>query len=243
MTENNTRPKAKHRGLFFTGTDTGVGKTFVTSAVARLLTQHGRKVRVSKPVATGATQINNRWLSEDTRCLAEAANAAKDMEQITPWTFPDPVAPPVAARRCGVTLTLEALTCAVWAQSSPGSILLVEGVGGLLCPLTEKETVADLAAAVGFPLVVVVRRSLGTLNHTLLTLEAARSRNLRVAGIVVNETEPPCTLAEETNVEELRRLVDVPLLAIVPHQRERVPGEIAALADVDWWTGGSSVST
>ncbi len=214
-------------GFFFTGTDTGVGKTFVTAAVARLLRGQSRPVRVCKPVATGARLVGGRWLSEDTTILAEAAAAAAD--EVTRYTFPDPVAPPVAARRQGARLTLSALAQAVADSRRPGTVLLVEGVGGLLCPLTETETVADLAAVLQLPLVVVTRRSLGTLNHTLLTVEAACSRGLEVAGVVVNEVAPPASLAEETNVEELTRRLRVPLLAVVPH------GQEAGLAGVDWW--------
>jgi dethiobiotin synthetase len=151
---------------------------------------------------------------------------------VTPWAFPDPVAPPLAARRQGVALDLKEIAVAVRRRHRPGSALLVEGVGGLLCPLTERETVADLAGALGLPLVVVARRSLGTLNHTLLTLEAARRRGLAVAGVVVNEVVPPEGLADETNVAELRRL-GVPVLAVVGHRRGGPPG--GELGAVDWW--------
>src|SRR5262249_47661364 len=121
------------------------------------------------------------------------------------------------------------LVAAVRRRFRPGSVVVVEGVGGLLCPLTEQGTVADLATDLGLPVVIVARRGLGTLNHTLLTLEAARARGLRVAGVVVSETARPRGLAEETNVQELRRL-GVPLLAVMPHG-----GEPAALDCVDWW--------
>jgi dethiobiotin synthetase len=223
-------------GLFFTGTDTGVGKTFVTAAVTRLLRRQGRPVRVCKPVATGAIRVGARWLSDDTATLAAAAGLDNDPEQVTPFTYPDPVAPPVAARRQGVRLTLPALTTAVAEVRRPGAVLLVEGVGGLLCPLTETETVADLVAEVRLPLVVVARRSLGTLNHTLLTLEVARTRGLEVAGVVVNEVTPLAGLAEETNVAELRQRLRVPLLAVVAH------GDAAGLAAVDWWRLGTQES-
>jgi dethiobiotin synthetase len=219
-------------GLFFTGTDTGVGKTFVTACVARLLRDQGCLVRVSKPVATGAVPDGGRRVSDDTRQLAEAAGEA-DLEAVTPWAFPDPLAPPVAARRAGVKLELEELVQAVRRQGRPGVPLLVEGIGGLLCPLTERHTVADLAAALGLPLVVVARRGLGTLNHTLLTLEAARVRGLAVAGVVVNAVEPPRGLADETNVEELRRL-GVPVLAAVGHQARPTPSALPELAAVPW---------
>src|SRR5438552_928488 len=166
MATNDESPTTSEwRGLFFTGTDTGVGKTLVAAAVARRLRQQGCSVCVRKPVATGARCVNGRWISEDTLRLAEAAGPENELEHITPWAFPEPVAPPVAARFQGITLTIDELATAVWREARPSGILLVEGVGGLLCPLTETETVADLAGALGFPLVVVARRSLGTLNH------------------------------------------------------------------------------
>jgi dethiobiotin synthetase len=220
-------------GLCFVGTDTGVGKTFLTAAVARLLRRQGHSVGVCKPVATGATQIAGRWRSDDTLQLADAAGLPHELDRITPWTFPDPLAPHVAARRQGVTLRLSDLVQAVRDMAADYPLILAEGVGGLLCPLTETETVADWAARLALPLVIVARRSLGTLNHTLLTLEVAHSRGLPVAGIVINETTPPNSLAEETNPDELRRRIDVPLLAVVPYQHDgkAVP---AALESVDW---------
>lgn len=223
------------RGLFFTGTDTGVGKTLVTATVAHILNQQGRPFRVCKPVATEAHWTENRWLNEDTVRLAKAAGLTGNLDSVTPWAFPDPVAPPVAARRQGVRLELPAIVEAVRHQGRDDQAVLVEGVGGLLCPLTETATVADLAAALGLPLVVVARQSLGTLNHTLLTLEAARRRGLMVAGVVVNAAQPVRTLAEQTNVEELLRWLQVPLLAVVPFQQGRTRDVPPALAEVDWW--------
>jgi dethiobiotin synthetase len=231
------RPTAEVRplaGLFFTGTDTDVGKTFLTSCVAQVLRGQGHAVSVSKPVATGARRSGDRWVSADTVRLAAAAGE-DDWQAVTPWAFPEPVAPPVAARRRGTALRLADLAAAVRARERPGAALLVEGVGGLLCPLTEGETVADLAAALGLPLVIVARRSLGTLNHTLLTAEVARGRGLRVAGVVVSETAPPEGLAEATNVEELRRRLAVPLLAVVPFQPGGEPGPLPEVAAVPWW--------
>ena len=153
--------------------------------------------------------MGNRLLAEDTRLLAEAVGS-EAYERITPWVFEAAAAPPVAARLAGRSLNVLDLLEAVGRQACPASVLLVEGVGGLLCPLTERETVADLARLLLLPLVVVARRSLGTLNHTLLTLEVARGRNLPVAGVVVSETTPPCGPAEETNVEELGRALRFP---------------------------------
>ena len=220
--------------MFFTGTDTGVGKTYVTACVARVLRGQGYPCSVCKPVATGARPSGCGWLSADTDQLAAAAGET-DCERVTPWAFPEPVAPPVAARRAGVTLTLDGLAAAVRRLGRPGVPVLVEGVGGLLCPLTEAETVADLAAVLGLPLVVVARRSLGTLNHTLLTVETACRRGLAVAGVVVNETVSPEGLADATNVDELRRRLPVPVLAVVPHRTGPPQQPPAELLAVDWW--------
>ncbi|MBL8794525.1 MAG: dethiobiotin synthase [Planctomycetia bacterium] len=222
------------KGLFFTGTDTGVGKTVVTAQVARWLRAQGQPVRVCKPVATGGRPVAGGLLCEDTEQLAAAVGHAQTADEITPWAFAEPVAPPVAARLAGKPLTLADLISAVRANVRPDALLLVEGVGGLLCPLTERATVADLLAELGLPAVVVARRSLGTLNHTLLTLEVARGRGLPVAGVVVSETTPPHDLADQTNIEELRRRIDVPLLAVVPWRTPDEDEIPAALAAVDW---------
>ena len=121
------------------------------------------------------------------------------------------------------------IVAAVRERARPGASLLIEGVGGLLCPLTDDATVADLVREFALPLVVVARRSLGTLNHTLLTLEVARKRGLAVAGVIISETAPPNGLADQTNVDELQRL-GVPVLAVVPHQPQGIP----VLPAVDW---------
>jgi len=220
-------------GLFITATDTGAGKTFVSCAIAGAWRRQQRFFRVCKPVATGAEWDGTAWLADDTRLLAEAAGENDD-KAVTPWSFEAPAAPPVAARAAGAQLKLAELAEAVRRRTAGGATVLVEGVGGLLCPLTEQETVADLVAALGLSVVVVARRSLGTLNHTLLTVEVARGRGLSVAGVVVTETAPVRGLAEETNVVELQRRLVVPLLAIVPHLPGRAR-DVPALDAVDWW--------
>ncbi len=213
------------RGLFITGTDTGVGKTEVTAGIARIWRREGRDFLVRKPVVTGG--------DEDIRRLAAAAGVHPG--DVTALRFSEPAAPPVAARLEGVELTLQQM---ITSTPASAATYLIEGVGGLLCPLTATETVADLVAALDLPLVIVARRSLGTLNHTLMTVEIARYRNLRVAGIVVCETSPVTTLAEQSNVEELRSRLTVPLLAVVPHRPGGYEDEIPALSAVDWWSLG-----
>jgi dethiobiotin synthetase len=221
-------------GLLISGTDTGVGKTVFTAALARLWRRQGRRFRVCKPVATGAALHQGAWRSEDTQALAEAAGD-DDLDAITPWIFAEPAAPPVAARMAGSALCLEDLLAAIQRRAAGGNTVLVEAVGGLLCPLTETETVADLAAQLELPLVLVSRRALGTLNHTLLAVEVALARGLPLVGVVVNATRPVQGLAEETCVEELRRRLATPVLASLPYQ-EQPHADLAGPLDADsWW--------
>jgi dethiobiotin synthetase len=212
------------RGLFITGTDTGVGKTEVAASIARIWRRQGRDFVVRKPVVTGGV--------EDARRVAESAGVT--LEEVSRIRLAEPAAPPVAARLEGRVLAMADYLAAV--EAPAGAALLVEGVGGLLCPLTATETVADLAAALGLPVVVVARRSLGTLNHTLMTVEIASGRGLRVAGVVVSETSPVTTAAESANVEELRARLAVPVLAVLPHRPGGHDGEAPGLASVDWWS-------
>ena len=221
-------------GLFVVGTDTGVGKTRLASAIARRLTEEGRRVGVLKPVATGTVGVE-----DDTEALIAAVGGGIPRARVTPIAFEEPLAPPVAARRLGTPLEFAHVEQAVagalawWADRA--ELMIVEGVGGLLCPLAERTTVADLAVALDYPLVIVARRGLGTLNHTLLTVEAARLRALRVAGLVLNAAGPTThPLAEITNADELvRRLDGIPLLAEIDHTDDPEAFS-AAVAAVDW---------
>jgi dethiobiotin synthetase len=212
-------------GLFVVGTDTGVGKTFVASAIARTWRSAGRRVGVLKPAASGAEWREGRLVADDAARLIEAIGGGVPQDRVVPLVFEEPLAPPVAARRQGKPLDFARVVEVVadgldWWESRADA-MVVEGVGGLLCPLAEGATVADLAIALDYPLLIVAHRGLGTLNHTLLTVEAARSRALRIAGIVLNgarPTEDP--IAEESNADELaRRLGDVAILAEWPHGR------------------------
>ncbi|MDR3636775.1 MAG: dethiobiotin synthase [Isosphaeraceae bacterium] len=211
-------------GLFVVGTDTGVGKTFVAAAIARALVSQGLRVGVLKPVATGATRHGDELISDDAELLAAALGQQVPRRRVVPLVFEEALAPCVAARRAGSPLTqlqIEQATseALAWWESC-ADVVVVEGIGGFLCPLAEETTVADLAVTLDYPLVIVARRGLGTLNHTLLTVEAARRRGLRIAGIVLNAAELTTNpRAEATNAEELaRRLGGVAILAELPHQ-------------------------
>ncbi len=211
------------RGVFVTGTDTGVGKTFVAAALVRSLIDGGNRTGVLKPVATGVERVGDSWRSEDVELLMHALGKAVPRERIAPILFDEPLAPVVAARRSQRMLTQceierAVADCVEW-WSTRAEVLVVEGIGGLLCPLAEVTTVADLAVKLDYPVLIVARRGLGTLNHTLLTVEAARSRGLRILGVILNGAEPTSNaLAEESNAHELmRRLEGISVLADLPH--------------------------
>ncbi|QDV36109.1 dethiobiotin synthase [Tautonia plasticadhaerens] len=230
------------RGLFVTGTDTGVGKTRVASAIASALSASGVRVGVLKPAATGAERVDGAWRSGDAEALIAAIGRDVPIDRVAPILLEAPLAPPVAARLAGAPLgfprVLESSRSAIgwWAGPGGAELMVVEGVGGLLCPMAEGATVADLAVALDFPLVVVARRGLGTLNHTLLTVEAARGRGLRLAGVVLNGSEPTADpLAERTNPAELSRwLGEVPLLADLPFSPD-LAALRAGMSDLDWY--------
>lgn len=213
--QDNDLPDA---GLFITGTDTGVGKTFVAAAVAEILRCNGHRVGVYKPVATGIGEPHAQQADSDPNVLRRAAGCNGTLHDVCPQRFALPAAPPVAAAAQGRSVDADLLIRGARRWHNRCDLLIVEGVGGLLCPLTEELTVADLAAQLAYPLVVVARCTLGTLNHTLLTLEVARHRGLFVAAVILNCPEPSSgSLAERTNARELRRRLDCPLFFQLPH--------------------------
>ncbi|NOZ22980.1 MAG: dethiobiotin synthase [Planctomycetes bacterium] len=200
------------KGLFVTGTDTEVGKTVVAAGIARVLKRRGVDVGVMKPVASGGEP------SEDAVALAKAAGSDDPMEEINPICPPEPLAPTVTARRCGRPIDLQKVWDAFRSLAGRHEFLIVEGVGGLLVPLAEGITVADLAKGMALPVVIVGRTGLGTINHTLLTVEAARSRSLRIAGVVLNQVvDGSWGVSEETNPGEIEGHAGVRILGVIRH--------------------------
>ncbi len=155
-------------GLFITGTDTNVGKTYVGALIARALKAAGRRVGVYKPVASGCHREGDRLISDDALLLWCAAGEPGELDRVCPQCFQAPLAPHLAARAEGKEIDRKLLRDGLDYWRARSDIVLVEGAGGLLSPLGDKEYVADLARDFGFPLVVVARNALGTINHTLL---------------------------------------------------------------------------
>jgi dethiobiotin synthetase len=204
--------------LLVTGTDTGVGKTYVTAALAAACVRSGRDVAVLKAAQTGPDD-DAAWIAE--RVPGVAVRTALRYEAA--------VAPSVAARlEAAREPSLEPIVAAARELREAAGAILVEGSGGLLVPINERETFADLALALDLPLLIVARPGLGTLNHTALTAEVARARGIAVAGVIVCGTSADPDIAERTNLDELRRIA--PLLGTVPWDPEgwRVPAMVCA---------------
>lgn len=215
------------RGLFVTGTDTGVGKTEIACGLLRAWRASGRAVAAMKPAQSGVEP----GTPTDAERLAAAAATGDPADLVCPYSFEAPLAPAVAARVAGVEVDLERILAAARELASRHGALLVEGAGGLLVPLTSRETYADLAIALGYPVLVVARTGLGTVNHTALTVEALRSRGLAVAGVVLNAATAARDPSEPFNAAEIERLTGAPVLGAISHcdaiDRDRRIAEIA----------------
>jgi dethiobiotin synthetase len=219
------------RGLFITGTGTGVGKTYVAALIARALRDGGKRVGVYKPVASDCELHGDCVVSPDAVALWEAAGRPGSLEQVCPQRFIAPIAPHRAAIREGRRVDPRLLRDGIRFWRDTCEVVLVEGAGGLMSPLSDDDYNADLAAEFGYPLVVVSENALGTINATLQSLITARTygAGLHVAGVVLNS--PRANINDqsmESNADELARRCVVPLLAAV--------GRGAAFdRQVDWW--------
>ncbi len=204
------------RGLFVTGTGTGVGKTVVAGALAALLKEEGLEPGVMKPLESGCPRMGGRLIPLDSLFLKGMACARDDLDLINPYRFREPLAPLHAAELSGRRLSKGPILKAFRALSSRHGLMIVEGIGGLLVPLWRRYTVRELAKDLSLPLLIVGTLGLGTLNHTLLTVEAARGAGLKIAGIILNELGEGRGLAEELNPKTIARLSDAPFLGVFP---------------------------
>ncbi|HTB50879.1 MAG TPA: dethiobiotin synthase [Solirubrobacteraceae bacterium] len=199
------------RGLFVTGTGTGVGKTIVSAALLAAMRAAGKPVRAYKPIVTGLAEPPDRWPA-DHELLALAAGVTP--EEVTPLRFDPPVSPHLAAALVGQSI--DPATIVARACIDSDRILVVEGLGGLLVPLTEAFTVRDLAVELGLPLVIAAATGLGTINHTLLTIEAARAAGLSIAAIVLTPWPGDPSEMERSNRETIARLGEIDVATLSP---------------------------
>jgi dethiobiotin synthetase len=198
--------------LFVTGTDTGVGKTFVACAVAKALRARGLRVGVMKPVETGVARE-----PEDALALRAAAGDPAPLDDVCPYRLRAPLAPAVAARLEGVTLDVERLIALVARRAREVDVLLVEGAGGLLVPVVGRVTWADIAVRLTLPLLIVAANRLGTVNHCALTARVAAAVGLSVRGFVLSQPTPATDESGATNAATIATLTDLPVLGVLGH--------------------------
>jgi dethiobiotin synthetase len=229
------------RGLFVTGTDTGVGKTVLSAALLAAMVDAGEPVCAHKPVITGLAEPPEGAWPADHVLLGRISGAAP--EQVAPLRFAAAASPHLAAALEGAQIHPDELIANARAAAGSSGTLLVEGVGGLLVPLAEGYDVRDLAVELGLPLVIAARAGLGTLNHTLLTLEAARSHGLHVAAVVLNRWPADPGPLERSNLRTLADLggPEVLTLPSLPGpDRDALAGAGDALPWQHWLAGGTS---
>jgi dethiobiotin synthetase len=202
--------------LFVAGTDTEIGKTFVSAALLHGFARAGWRAAAMKPIASGAIERDGVLHNEDADQLDAAANVALPNDIRTPFMMREPIAPHIAAAREGITLDIGRIVDAHRHAMTKADIVVVEGVGGFRVPLDDTHDTADLALALNLPVVLVVGVRLGCISHALLTVEAISSRGLKLAGWVANRVDPNMLYPDE-NIATLRQRIDAPLIGVIPH--------------------------
>lgn len=227
------------RGLFVTGTDTGVGKTIVAAALARFLRQQGIATGVMKPAESGVSDPSVP--GPDAALLRRAAASADTDDEIAPYRFRLPVAPALAAEKERTFIDFSGLVTTAHALADRHGYVIIEGAGGLMTPLTGGLLMADLARATGFPLLIVTTPRLGTLNSTLLTVYAARSMEIPLAGYLVNRMPAAPDVAEADSPHALASLASADLLGVLPEafgdddaKVEDLAGFLATMPTLPW---------
>jgi dethiobiotin synthetase len=220
-----------HHGLFVTGTNTEVGKTYAAALIARSMCASGHKVGVYKPAASGCGDSPDGLISGDAVALFNAAGQPGTLHDVCPQLFAAPLAPHLAAQAEGKEIDRDLLLAGIEVWADRCEVVLVEGAGGLLSPLGDDLYVADIALALGYPLVVVAANELGVINQTLQTLLAAKHYRdgLPVAAVVLNDCRwEKDDVSVASNMRQLQLHCDVPVLTHLPHRAESFRDE------VDW---------
>jgi dethiobiotin synthetase len=209
-------------GFFVTGTDTGVGKTLAACALLHRLRASGLRAVGMKPVAAGVEQTPEGPANGDVVALRRASSWPAPLNQVNPYCFEPPIAPHLAAQEAGVRIEIAPIKKAFGTLRASADAIVVEGVGGFLVPLNDREDAGDMAAALGLPIVLVVGMRLGCLNHALLTQQAIATRSLRLAGWIANSIDPKMARFDE-NLQTLKHRIAAPLLGVMPYHAEPDP--------------------
>jgi dethiobiotin synthetase len=203
------------RGLFVTGTDTGIGKTVIACALVRAFVARGERVAVMKPVASGAARTPEGLRNEDALALMEAANLPLRYAQVNPYCFQPAISPHIAADDLNIVIDLDTIRASFEALKAGSDRVVVEGAGGWLAPIGRRQSMADLARALAVPVLMVVGLRLGCLNHAQLTRLGVEARDVPFAGWIANCLEPAMA-REAENLATLEERLGEPPLAIVP---------------------------
>ena len=221
------------RGVFVTGTDTGVGKTVVAAAICAAASAQGIRVAAFKPAVTGIDEQPGGWM-RDHELLASVASAGQTPEDVAPYRFGPAVSPHLAAEMAGQTLDPEKLVAAAREQAARGDALVCEGVGGLLVPLTPDYLVRDLAGELSLPVVIAARPGLGTISHSLLAVEAARAVALHIQAVVLTPWPEEPSMLERSNLETIKRFGEVPVIGLPRTDLAHLAETGAVLPVSDW---------
>jgi dethiobiotin synthetase len=230
------------KGFFVTGTDTGVGKTLIAGGIARILSEAGSKVGVFKPVGSGCTYQHEGLVNADSEFLRMCSGQHFPLSVINPVGYVTPAAPLVCAEHENRAIDFDVIVKAYGEIAGQSDVMIVEGIGGIRVPISPGVDVLELAKAFAMPVVIVTRPDLGTINHTLLTIDAVRAAGLEIAGVVISGYDiDSAGLAEESAAGLIEECGEVEVLSIVPKDQESNVEEnrlgelvIEALNDFDW---------
>ena len=204
------------KGYFITGTDTGVGKTVVSLALMHALQAHGKIVAGMKPVSAGCMKTEYGLRNDDAVQLQKASSIELSYEIINPYAYEPPIAPHIAAQAVGDHIAIEQILTCYQLIASKADIVIVEGAGGWLVPINDKETMADIAIQLDLPVILVVGMRLGCLNHALLSVESIQRKGLKLHGWIANDITPAMEESTE-NVTSLQQRIAAQLLGILPY--------------------------
>lgn len=215
---------------FVTGTDTEIGKTLVAAALIHGLVKQGLSVAAMKPVAAGTLLRQGRVSNEDVDTLLAQVNVQLPGDLVTPYLWHEPIAPHIAAAKAGQVMTVDVVLDAYRQVSMAAQAVVVEGAGGFCVPLSDTQDMADMARALGLPVVLVVGLRLGCISHALLTAEAVRARGLSLCGWVANTVDPDMPYQTE-NIQTLQARLGAPLLGVIPRLPDADPALAATYLD------------
>ena len=206
-------------GIFVTGTDTDVGKTYISEALIKHFCRQGFQTVGMKPIAAGAEIENGRLLNADVKAIVSASNVDAPIDQINPYVFAPAIAPHIAAQQAGIEIEIEPIMSAFKVLQQQADVIVVEGAGGFLVPINETLTMGDLAKALDVGVVLVVGVRLGCISHALLTVQSIEAKGLHLIGWVANRIEPNRPALEE-NIATLKAMIKAPCVADVAWNEE-----------------------